>query len=89
LPHEFHLYQPYPNPFNQSVNIQLDLPYNTNGRIVICDILGREVAVIADCLLRGGRFTGQWRPQNTASGIYFVRFSDAHHRLQRKILYLK
>jgi aminopeptidase N len=89
LPHEFHLYQPYPNPFNQSVNIQLDLPYNTNGRIVICDILGREVAVIADCLLRGGRFTGQWRPQNTASGIYFVRFSDAHHRLQRKIIYLK
>ncbi len=89
LPDEFYLYQPYPNPFNQSVTIKLDLPYNTQGRIVICDLLGREVAVIADGLLKGGSYYGNWSPQNLVSGLYFVRFSDAHHRLQRKILHLK
>jgi len=89
LPDEFNLHQPYPNPFNQSVSIKLDLPYNTKGRIVVCDLLGREVAVIADGLLEAGYFTSQWQPPQMASGLYFVRFSDARHRLQRKILYLK
>jgi len=89
LPDEFHLYPPYPNPFNQSVTIKLDLQYNTRGRIEICDLLGREVAVIADGLLKGGSYYGNWSPQNLASGLYFVRFSDAHHCLHRKILYLK
>lgn len=89
LPDQFHLYSPFPNPFNQSVTIKLDLPYNTHGRIVICDLLGREVAVIADGLLEAGYFTSQWQPPKMASGLYFVRFSGAHQRLQRKIIYLK
>lgn len=89
VPDKYLLYQPYPNPFNQTVNIRLDLPYDTRGRLVICDLTGREVATIAEGLFRAGHYKNQWQPQTVASGIYLVRFVDGRTRLQRKIVYLK
>jgi len=43
IPGEFELYQNYPNPFNANTTIKYDLHQNTNVRLTVFDILGREV----------------------------------------------
>ena len=89
LPDQFLLYQPFPNPFNQTVNLKIDLKHDISGRLVICDLTGREVAVLKDGLFRAGQYRQPWQPQNVASGLYIVRFSADHVHLRQKVLYLK
>jgi hypothetical protein len=47
LPTEYALYNAYPNPFNPSTTIKFDLPEAAKVRLVVYDMLGREVAVLA------------------------------------------
>ncbi|HPC35522.1 MAG TPA: M1 family aminopeptidase [Candidatus Marinimicrobia bacterium] len=89
LPEEFRLHPPYPNPFNQLVNIKIDLPYDIHGRLAIYDLTGREVAVLKDGLFKAGCYNDRWQPQNVASGLYFVSFKARYVNLRQKIVYLK
>jgi len=88
-PEEFRLHPPYPNPFNQWVNIKLDLPYDIPGRLAIYDLTGREVAILQDGLFKAGQYKTQWQPQGSASGLYFVSFKARYIHLRQKIVYLK
>ncbi len=45
IPFYFKLYQNYPNPFNPSTTIGFDIPHADHVKLVIYDILGREIAV--------------------------------------------
>jgi hypothetical protein len=65
------------------------LKHDISGRLVICDLTGREVAVLKDGLFRAGQYRQPWQPQNVASGLYIVRFSADHVHLRQKVLYLK
>ena len=48
VPKAFDLMQNYPNPFNPSTNIRYDVPSNANVKIIIYDILGREVTTLVN-----------------------------------------
>ncbi|UCD38519.1 MAG: T9SS type A sorting domain-containing protein, partial [Fidelibacterota bacterium] len=78
LPGEFNLHQNYPNPFNPSTTLDFDLPVATDIRMVVYDLLGREVIQ----LVRGRREAGYhqiiWNGRTAngrevPSGIYIVR----------------
>ena len=71
VPSKFTLYQNYPNPFNPATTIKLDLPKSADIRLIICDVLGRELYSIANEYLKAGSYSFTWDARKYASGIYF------------------
>lgn len=74
-PHAYRLFQNYPNPFNPSTAISFTMPAPGRARVVVCDVLGREVAVLLDGELDAGTHTLSWEARSFASGVYLCRFS--------------
>ncbi|MBN2012764.1 T9SS type A sorting domain-containing protein [candidate division KSB1 bacterium] len=71
IPTSFALSSNYPNPFNPGTNIEYDLPQNANVKLVIYDLLGREIATIQSGMQQAGRHRIFWNATNVSSGMYF------------------
>jgi cyanophycinase len=72
------LLHPYPNPFNSRTTITMLLNARARCTLAIHDILGRQVAVLAEGRELGpGRITFSWDAAGAASGTYFVRLRTA------------
>jgi hypothetical protein len=63
----------YPNPFNPSTRLDYTLPERSQVRIVVTDMLGREVAVLADGSMDAGTHTALFDASALASGTYVAR----------------
>ena len=75
LPGEFALSQNYPNPFNPTTTIRYDLPRPAYVRVIIYDVLGREVATLPDELQEPGYKSKGWNAASVPSGAYFYRIT--------------
>ena len=73
VPLVYNLYQNYPNPFNPTTTIRYDLPFTSNVKITVYDMLGREVARIVDGMQSANSYTIQWNASHLSSGVYFYR----------------
>jgi len=73
-PTSFALHPNHPNPFNPSTQIRFDLPEASNVSLIIYDVLGRQVAELANGPYEGGYHSVTWNASNAASGIYVARF---------------
>lgn len=91
IPAAFVLEQNYPNPFNPSTIIRYKLPQNTLVRLKVYDLLGREIAVLADEYQRAGTYSVEWNSarKTHASGVYFYRLEAGNFVSVRKMLLLK
>ncbi|MBI2428554.1 MAG: family 10 glycosylhydrolase, partial [Ignavibacteriales bacterium] len=69
----FALAQNYPNPFNPTTTFNFTLSNSNQTTLKVYDLLGREVATIADELLEAGSHTYQFSGANLASGVYLYR----------------
>ena len=74
LPERFVLDAIYPNPFRTQVTFRIGLPKQNPVRLVVYDLLGREVARIVDGELPAGWHELRWEEPTLASGLYLVRF---------------
>ncbi|MFI5252994.1 MAG: T9SS type A sorting domain-containing protein [Bacteroidota bacterium] len=73
-PKEYSLDQNYPNPFNPSTKISFTLVDNGFVTIKVFDMLGQEVASLADHEEMGiGSNEVEFNANNYASGVYFYR----------------
>lgn len=63
----------YPNPFSTTTSLQIDLLESSDVRLVVYDVLGREVARPVDGPLRAGYHTIQVSAADWSNGIYFYR----------------
>jgi len=75
IPTEYHLSQNYPNPFNPVTKISFDLPNDAKVKLVVYDLLGREIKSIVNSQLTTGRYTFEFDGSNFASGVYFYKLS--------------
>ncbi len=78
VPVAFALSEPYPNPFNPSTSMLLEMPVRAQVRVAVFDIVGREVAVIMEGEAGPGRLPIRWDSRDSggwpvASGVYLVR----------------
>jgi hypothetical protein len=74
VPQTFSLSQNYPNPFNPVTRINYDIPQNSFVKLVIYDILGREVTkLVNNEYKQPGRYVVEFNGTNFASGVYFYR----------------
>jgi choice-of-anchor B domain-containing protein len=88
-PASFALRQNYPNPFNPSTNIGFSVPEESHVRVAVTDLLGRQVAVLADERMEPGEYTRQWKPNGIASGLYLYTLDAGSFRETRKLMYLR
>jgi len=92
MPKVFALHKNYPNPFNPITTINYDLPKEANVRIVIYDLMGREVRTLVNTHQRAGYQTIHWNAldnsgRQVSSGYYFyVMDSDNFHKTQKMLL---
>ncbi len=73
VPATFALEQNFPNPFNPTSTVRFTVPVRTHVRIVMFDLLGRAVAVLADDTRDAGQHTLTVDGRTLASGIYVCR----------------
>jgi hypothetical protein len=84
-PEHWALDQNYPNPFNPTTSIRYQLPHTAEIRIVVYDMLGREVAVLLNEERKPGTYTVTWDATGKASGIYLCRMQSGEFVQVRKI----
>ena len=75
IPGAFALGQNYPNPFNPTTVISYQLSAVTNVRLVVCDLLGREVAVLVNERKAPGNYEVRFDGAGLASGVYLYRLT--------------
>jgi hypothetical protein len=72
LPSEFQLEQNYPDPFNPSTTIRFGVPTRSRVRLTIFNLLGQQVADLANEEMNAGSHERTWNA-SVASGLYFYR----------------
>src|SRR4030095_11969934 len=70
-PRSFSIAQNFPNPFNPSTTIGFDIPKTSLTKIIIYDVLGKEVKVLMDRELTEGSYKIDFDGGGLPSGIYF------------------
>ncbi|HEY5124560.1 MAG TPA: T9SS type A sorting domain-containing protein [Ignavibacteria bacterium] len=92
IPKEFSLYQNYPNPFNPVTKISFDLPKDAKIKLIVYDILGREVTRLLNSeFLQAGKHIIDFDAMkyNLASGVYFYRIESGDFNAVKKMLMIK
>ena len=93
-PKDHKLYDNFPNPFNPSTKIAFELPKTSRVKLIIYDIVGREVAKVTDADYPAGYTELTWNGMNShgtlvSSGVYFYRLSTDGWSKVKKMMMLK
>ncbi len=89
LPENFGLKQNYPNPFNPSTKIEFQIPSSAFVELKVFDLLGREVATLANEEMQPGNYETTFDGEGLASGVYFYRLQAGEFGQTRKLLLQK
>lgn len=89
LPHYFSLDQNYPNPFNPSTNITYKIMSEQFVTIKIYDVLGKEVAILANEMKKPGSYKINYSAKNLVSGIYIYRLTAGNYTESKKMVLLR
>ena len=94
LPTEFRLEQNYPNPFNPTTKIQYQIPSNvksqkSNVKLVVYDVLGREVTTLVNEQQQPGNYSVQFDGTNLTTGIYFYQLKTESFSQTKKFVLIK
>ena len=85
----FALEQNFPNPFNPVTTIQFTLPKTDYTLLKVYDLLGREIATLAEGEIEAGTHTYQFSGANLASGVYLYRIISGNFVQTRKMVLQK
>ena len=86
---EFTLQQNYPNPFNPSTQIKFSVPQTSDVKVIVTDILGREVSTLVNDNLSAGNYSINFNASNLASGIYFYSLITDNFKQSKKMILMK
>ncbi|HEX9935138.1 MAG TPA: sugar-binding protein [bacterium] len=88
-PDAFSLSQNYPNPFNPVTAIRYAIPTAGRVKLTVCDLQGREVAVLRDGTETAGTHSARFDASHLASGIYVYKIETADGVLSKKLVLMK
>ena len=89
LPTLFSLAQNMPNPFNPVTTIQFTLPAAQRTSLKVYNMLGEEVAILAEGMLAAGPHSIKWNAADRPSGIYLYRLITESGTATRRMMLLK
>jgi len=93
-PEVFALHQNYPNPFNPTTTLRYDLPEDSQVKIMIYDLMGREVKSLVNIQQNAGYKAVVWDATNNlgqpvSAGMYLYRISAGDFYSVKKMVLLK
>jgi len=89
IPEKFSISQNYPNPFNPTTKIKFDLKNSSLVKIVVFDMIGKEVATLVNENLSAGSYESNFDGSKLTSGIYFYRIETENYSEVKKMTLLK
>jgi len=85
----YELEQNYPNPFNSMTNIKFEVRSSKLIKLVVFDLLGREVKTLVNEELQPGTYEVKFDAGDLPSGVYFYKLLTGDFSETKKMLYLK
>ena len=87
-PDAFSVGAAYPNPFNPSTNLSLELNTTADISVKVFNVAGQLVDVIAEGTYSPNTYNWTWDAENLASGVYLVRTQVGNNVDSQKIMLL-
>jgi hypothetical protein len=85
----YRLSQNYPNPFSLATTVRCQLPVPSGVRLVVYDLIGREVAVLFNGDLGAGSHEYTFDASGLASGVYFCRMTTDTYSATRTMILVR
>lgn len=85
----YNLSQNYPNPFNPTTMIQYNVPERSDVRLIVYNIIGEQVRVLAEGEKEAGTYSVDFRAQDLPSGVYIYRLQAGEFVQTRKMMLVK
>ena len=94
LPASFRLYPNYPNPFNPETQLLFDVASTEHVRLIVYDLLGKQVRTLIDEPRNPGRHRAVWDGTDSAgravsTGAYVIRLEAGSYRDSRLVVFVK
>ena len=89
IPADYTLYQNAPNPFNPVTQIKYYLLETGKVKVTVFNIMGEEVAVLADGVQNQGFHVVNFEAANLTSGVYFYRIEAGEFTDLKKMVLIK
>ena len=85
----YSLSQNFPNPFNPTTTIKFSLPKDGLVKLVVYDVLGKEVATLVNDEQTKGNYQVTFNASKLTSGVYFYKITSGDFSDVKKMLLVK
>jgi hypothetical protein len=94
LPTEYALSQNFPNPFNPTTTIAYSIPQNSEVKLTIYNLTGRQIINLVQGQISAGIYFVNWDGTNdtghpVSSGLYLYTIETENFRAMKKMIYMK
>ncbi|MDR3627644.1 MAG: T9SS type A sorting domain-containing protein, partial [Ignavibacteriaceae bacterium] len=80
----------YPNPFNPSTNIRIEIPKASHVNLSVYNVLGQHITTLINKTLNQGVYNNMFNASNLPSGIYIYKLSiEGQAALTGKMMLIK
>lgn len=86
---DYQLNQNYPNPFNPVTKISYVLPKESDVKLKIFDLQGKEVTTLVNEKQKSGNYEVDFNAANLPSGVYIYKLTAGNFQSMRKLTLLK
>jgi hypothetical protein len=89
VPQVYSLAQNYPNPFNPSTTFKFGIPKTGLVKLVVYDIIGREVQTLVNEVKNAGSYSVTFDASKLSSGVYFYKLISNDFVDTKKMVLIK
>ena len=86
---DFRISSAYPNPFNPTTQVSLDLNTDANVSVKVFNTMGQLMDVLATGQMTQGSYSFTWDGANAASGVYLIQTTVGSEIHNQKIMLIK
>ncbi|NLH62516.1 MAG: T9SS type A sorting domain-containing protein [Ignavibacteriales bacterium] len=86
---DFILFNPYPNPFNNSATVEIYVPEFSKLELKLYDVIGNEVMELFSGEKPEGFYSFGVNAESFSSGVYFLKLLTGRNALYKKLILLK
>ncbi len=83
------LMEPRPNPASDAVEIEYEVVGDGKADLFICDMTGKQVAVLVDNTVPAGRYSISYRTSGLPSGVYYITLKTLSETVTKKFSIVK
>ncbi|MCD6337329.1 MAG: endonuclease, partial [Candidatus Marinimicrobia bacterium] len=89
IPNNFWVGDTYPNPFNSSCTLPLELSMDSQTKVALYDLLGNECKILFEGLMRRGYHDIHVNGSDLSTGMYLIKVDHTNGSVLRKVLLIK